>query len=408
MRRFLLFVAVVTLGACRTRLDELALAAPADLGGDDAKAAPGGPAWPMIDHDPQHSRRSPLAGPDAARRHLASIELANNPGATRDPIIGGDGTVFADDNMGTLRAFAPADLSVLWSRAGGAGRVGAPLLGPDGTLYETGTSASGRATVVGIDPRSGRVTWEYAGCDAWPSAMGDDGTIYGVCDKSVTSVFAITPGAAEVRWRQPSAVAVEAEAPGGLLVASSSGDVAILDGATGAQRGAIPYPYCRTIDALGNLRCIDGQMRGYFLRTLALPGGALAWSFANYTKFYAALGWAETPDGGLVMTDGPLLYALDTHGIWTPLATIPDGHIGKFNPTIDRDGNLYFSTHDGSDRDAAIVSYDGRGALRWRYPIAEGARYVSSPISIGPARTLVYTTCAGVAPWLCRLDALAP
>lgn len=89
--------------------------------------------WPMFLHDPSHSARSPVNGPQSptVKWH---VPIGRQP--LSSPVVGPDGTVYVEDGVGVLYAVDPLSGSVKWTFAVANSQVSStPAVGGDGTIY---------------------------------------------------------------------------------------------------------------------------------------------------------------------------------------------------------------------------------------------------------------------------------
>jgi outer membrane protein assembly factor BamB len=87
--------------------------------------------WPMFQHDPQHTGRSPYSGPSTPK-----VKWSYTTGGAIDscPAIGADGTTYAGSSDGKLYAMNP-DGSLKWSYTNGGEIHSSPAIRADGTIY---------------------------------------------------------------------------------------------------------------------------------------------------------------------------------------------------------------------------------------------------------------------------------
>ena len=189
--------------------------------------------WPMFQHDPQHSGRSPYA----AGSKLALKWSAPVVGLAGGPVIGTDGTIYVptggDDDMqaGSLYAIDPSGAQkwrFQFPEYGVCRQIAAyatPAVADDGTIYvhtQAGYRPDGMRCISGdsylfaVGP-DGTEKWHYAlnggaavfrGGFLSSPAIGSDGTVYvGSAD---TGLYAIDP-AGTLDWVvSPSLTSIQA------------------------------------------------------------------------------------------------------------------------------------------------------------------------------------------------------
>jgi outer membrane protein assembly factor BamB len=126
--------------------------------------------WPMFQHDPQHTGRSPYVGPASPTlkwRYEGDSKLYY-------PAIGADGTIYVGSAYRYLYAIYP-DGKEKWSFKTGDWIGSSPAIGADGTIYV----GSYDRYFYAISP-DGKEKWSFrTGSDIDSSpAIGADGTIY--------------------------------------------------------------------------------------------------------------------------------------------------------------------------------------------------------------------------------------
>ena len=153
----------------------------------------------------------PMFGHDRARRGLSAFSGAQSPGikwsvSVNAPFYSGaltvddDGTIYVPGGVNQpgginkLLAVNP-DGTTKWSIPTGnlSGFDSPPLIGADGTLYQTSSTAVLRA----LAPANGSTIWTFAGISHDP-ARRSDGTILG----SNTGLLAVSPQG-QLLWNHP-------------------------------------------------------------------------------------------------------------------------------------------------------------------------------------------------------------
>jgi outer membrane protein assembly factor BamB len=334
----------------------------------------------MYQMTPQHTGRSPFAGPRQPVLHR-SFDTANpgfqttEPGDPRPEIqssaaVGPDGTIYIGNfpgNLFALRDPGSGDtLELLWRfhPAGASSFHATPALGQDGAVYigfstggatpeAKGTFYALKAPSTGIDAQ---VLWAVdlgPGRQTSSPTLAPDGTIYVV--SGAGKLFAIAPGGT-IKWTVQTGPSLKA-APalgtdGTVYVASMDGNLYAVAPpiSTDAKEAWIRWTF-KFGEHLGNTPLVtapkpppgaDGIGSG--ASPTIGPDGTI-YIGANNSNFYAI-----TPDGQLKW-----LYEAEREvaGIWSTAALSADG------------STLYFGANKGG-----IYALDAAdGSLRWRFDI---------------------------------------
>jgi len=345
----------------------------------------------MYQMDPQHTGRSPHAGPRQLVL-LRSFDTANvetaDPGDPRPNIessaaIGPDGTIYIGNFPGNLFALRdPGNgdrLEMLWRfhppRASSFHST--PALGPDGTVYigfsTGGATPQARATFYALRaPSNGRdaeVVWSIdlggPGRQTSSPTLGPDGTIY--VASGAGRLFAIAPDGT-VRWT------AETAPPGSGEAIPGSGETITKASPALGSDGTVYLPSIN-----GKLYAVAPPVQGG-------TEGTVRWTFdfgehLGPTPFPTASppppgvngigsGASPTigPDGTIylgannsnfyaIAPDGTLKWLYEAErelgGIWSTAALTPDG------------STLYFGANKGGIY--ALSAQDG--SVRWRFDI---------------------------------------
>jgi outer membrane protein assembly factor BamB len=339
--------------------------------------------------DPQHTGRSPHAGPRQAVL-LRTFDTARvetpDPGDPRPEIqssaaIGPDGTIYIGNFPGNLFALRDPGrgdtLEVLWRfhPTGASSFHATPALGRDGTVYigfstggatpeAKGTFYALRAPAGGTEPQ---VAWSVdlgPGRQTSSPTLAPDGTVYAV--SGAGKLFAIAPAGA-VRWTVQTGPSLKAApalgSDGTVYLASLDGKLyAVAPPGAGATEGSVRW----TFDFGQNLGPTPlvtapppppppppgANAIGSGASPTVAPDGTIHVG-ANNSNFYAI-----TPDGKLKW-----LYEAEREvaGIWSTAALSADGN------------TLYF----GANKGGIYALNRADGSVRWRFDIP-GAVY-SSP-----------------------------
>ncbi|MEI6778857.1 MAG: PQQ-binding-like beta-propeller repeat protein, partial [Chloroflexales bacterium] len=291
-------------------------------------------AWPMFQHDQQHTGRSSQVGPQTTTLRW---NFPTN-GVPSSPAVGGDGTVYLPvgmlnkDTTGSLYAINPdgtqkwlIPLNILPSST-------APALGPDGTIYVHGNGSNGNLVAVeqlqAITP-SGTIAWTFqfnGGLGIFANdiqsspAIGADGTIYvGSID---TKLYALNPDGT-IKWtRSPTTSSI-----------TSSPSVAI-DGTIYIHDAFGLYAYTPSgVEKWHTSVNVAGRESG---APSIGTDGTIYFAHAGNKEFYAV-----NPDGTIKWQ-----YTLG----FSPSST----------PAIAADGTIYIS-------DDGLYALNPDGTLKWRF-----------------------------------------
>lgn len=351
-----MLVAVVMLGDTGVGLARLQVGASAQ--GD----------WWMEGHDPQHTRRSAVVGPQA--NHLRWVCDVGDDVRT-PPVIGADGVIYvgtfhADGNGPSEIVAISPEGEVQWTFAT-ADRVERSLaLGVDGTVY----AGSWDGNLYAINP-DGSLKWSFttAGLVRSAPVVVADGTVYVASEDC--NIYALNPDGT-LKWSYATGDAVHSSP-----AISPDGTVYI-----GCDDNDL---YSIHPDGMLNWRFTGGNRIG---GAMAIgTDGTIYVGCANYT-FYAV-----NPDGtlkweyadGLIYgspglgTDGTIYITGDSSGLY---ALNPDGSLKwvystgfylRNAPAIGADGTAYLMSLDTSagSPNSRFLAIKADGTLLWSYIIHE-------------------------------------
>jgi hypothetical protein len=358
--------------------------------GDGGEAMPPAPevwsAWPLANHDPAGTRRSPNLGPRVPTPRFA-LDLA-----TSALVIGGDGTLYAAVWGGTTApdsvvALDPATGATRWSfRPTPTPSTTVPpfsptlAVGPEGNVY----AAFKQGPFYALGP-DGAVRWQFTTGRTGPSGdlsvfgpplVAADGRVH-VGEGSVVYAFESDGRPAwqhDARSIQPSLPAAIAR-DGTVYVKEDFGDLHALD-RTGAVRWTLPVsaslpalsaPVVRDDGSLlfaifgdKSYGVVDGggaivwQKPGSFASPFALGGGGAAYASEGAGVLEVGgdgtISWRATVGGASALVDGAgtvysaapgFIHAVDASGVstWT-LSSVPASATPALY-AIGGDGTLY-------------------------------------------------------------------
>jgi outer membrane protein assembly factor BamB len=351
-----MLVAVVMLGVTGVGLAKLQVGASAQ--GD----------WWMEGHDPQHTRRSAMVGPQA--NHLRwTCDLGDD--VRTPPVIGADGTIYAGtfhangNGPSSVVAISPEGI-VLWTFAT-ADRVEKSLaLGVDGTVY----AGSWDGNLYAINP-DGTLKWAFTTGGAVRSALAlaGDGTLYFGCTD--TNVYAVNPDGT-LKWSYPTGDEVNSSpalgTDGTIYVGSDDNDLYSIhpDGTlnwrftTGNRINKTPAV---GTDGTIFVASIDSTL--YAVN----PDGTLKWEYVV----------GDTVGSAGLLADGTIYVTSDDSGLQ---AINPDGSLKwiyttdfamRQAPAIGVDGTAYLMSLDVSagSPSSRFLAIKADGTLLWSYIIHE-------------------------------------
>lgn len=311
--------------------------------------------WPMYQHDPQHSGRSPLLGPTHQPILLWSAQLPDCGGEHGGISIAQDGNLIVSDG-GCLFNVDPARRQVIWQFPGYESR-GVALVAQDGSFY------FGDGPGFSNISAAGEAIWQIQLDDNWAfgssATFGQDENVYVVHD----GVWSFTPEG-EFRWVAPYGEYGSHASPAiGLDGNVYAGGPNYIDICAYLPDGS-DVAWCAEFDESGGDKTVavasDGTIYypawNHILHALEPGSGDIAWRFIPDGEFSEG---SAIPDGIAIAEDGSLrfganpfpmtsfLYAIDAQGqlMWkVPFSANP---LTDFYPairlpmTVDRVGNTF-------------------------------------------------------------------
>ena len=322
-------------------------------------------AWPMFRHDPQHTGRSSLSGPETPTERWRILTGASGS----SPAIAADGTLY----VGSVdtRLYAIGRHGVLKWRFTTRGEVhSSPAIGADGTVY----FGSDDGSLYAVNP-GGTEKWraEVGGRLRSSPAVDRNGVVY---VSSSEGLHAFNPDGT-LKWTAPEVDEESSPAigPDGTVFVGSAGSLTSLN-SDGLQKWSILLGG-QTISsaAVGT----DGAVYvGSLDKLYAVnPDGTFRWTFT------ATAGIGTAPAIG---ADGTIyvgsvdnrLYALKRDGSLRWIFNFQDEI--QSSPTIGADGTIYVGSFDGR-----LYAINPDSSLQWSFPIP--GDIIASP-TIGADRTI--------------------
>ena len=366
-------------------------ATPGTQGGQPA-AAPVGPGKPMHQMDPQHTGRSPYAGPRRAvlarfvDTSLPEFAPPENPAARVDfqssPMVAPDGTIYiCTFSGGVLLALRDAGerLNTVWKYhpTGSSMYHGSPAVGKDGTVYAMFASGSGNeaknvlyALKAPTTGNEAQVAWmaDVGLGQAMPGSSGNspivaaDGTIYALGGGG--KVAAVAPDGS-TKWTAQAGPATYVSPAlgkdGTVYTASLDGKLyAIAPPASGSKEGTTrwtfdfgqnlgPTPLVTTPVTGGGNRGQDGVGSG---ASATIGADGTIYIGSNNSNFYG------------IAPDGKMKWLFEAErelaGIWPTAALSAD------------EKTVFFGANKGGVY--ALNTADGK--LKWQYKVF-GSIYAS-------------------------------
>ena len=367
-RSLVLSVVALTAPHGEVRADERCSPAEHKLICPDANpACPAGPgpaasAWPLFQHDAQHTGQSAVDGP--ACNHVV-WRWSGGDAFLSAPSVGADGTIYVGDARFPVCAIDPATGTSRWCQTDQEGRLAdrsSPAASADGTVY-IGTRDNDLWAIAAQLAPPPPVLWRQKVCtdgDITTSpSIGPDGVVYMGSDSLGAGwFFAMFPGATRpVKWCTQLGggvknVSAALSPDGGTVYVTTRGTTLhALDAATGAER------WRRLLERRPNAARWPN-----YTPVVHPTSGTI------YVAFDSGL-FAVTPDGSVT-----LLFASGRLQMESP-------------PALAADGTLYVGASRGTTSTFYAIRPDG--SVRWSYPIPPGAgRFRNNQAVIGADGTV--------------------
>jgi len=281
--------------------------------------------WHMFHHDPQHTGRSPFAGPTNA---LDKWAFATGSDIETSPAIAADGTIYVGADDFSLYAINP-DGTKKWSYPTGAVIWSSPALGADGTVYVG--SQDGALYAINAN---GILKWTFATRAAIDSSpvLATDGTIYIGSENG--NLYAVNPDGSQ-QWAFPTNGIYASP------VLSADGTVFVGD--------EFGFLYAVNPDGTQKWVCVLSTSSGFISSPTVGADGTIYIGSDDYNVY------AVTPDG----TKKWLFHTQD---------------IVESTPAVSADGTIYVGSFDNN-----LYALNPNGTRKWAFT-AVGAGVASSPM----------------------------
>lgn len=316
-------------------------------------AQPANSPWPMYHHDPQHTGRSPYAGPEVPNLRWTFSALTWIQSSVA---IGGDGTLYVGSTDENLYAIHP-DGTLRWWFNTGEFIDASPAIGADGTIY----IASGDHNLYAINP-DGTLRWKFQTGDdiSLSPAIAADGTIYiGSGDRKV---YAIHPDGS-VKWEFTAGNKIgssPAIAADGTVYAGSWDKKLYAINPDGTQKWAVMLGdrifSSPSIGSDGTIYTGSDDDKIYAIE----PNGQIKWSFLTGGNVVScpAIGL----DGTIyVGSFDHKLYAIHSDGTLKWEFTTGEVIWGS-SPAIDANGVIYVGSFDNK-----LYAINPDGTFKWEF-----------------------------------------
>lgn len=329
--------------------------------------------WWMYGRNPQHTRRSPFAGPDT---NNVKWTFATNWFVHSSPAIASDGTIYVGAYDDGFYAINPDGTQKWYYPLPGDGFTASPAIGNDGTVYVGGHDRQ----LYAFNP-DGSVRWTYPVDGALGSSptIAPDGTVYVGCADS--NVYAVNADGS-LKWSYATQDLVRSspalDLAGTIYVGSRDNRLYALR-PDGSQKWSYPTGAgVLSSPAIGEDGTIYVGSDDYNLYAIN-PDGTLKWSFATLGLVRSSPGLAQ--DGTIyvgsydnqlyaINPDGSLKWKLDLLA-WQSSAS----------PAIGGDGVLYIGSSNHN-----FYAINPNGTIKWSYDV--GDQITVSAAAIGPDGTV--------------------
>jgi len=330
--------------------------------------------WWMLQHDRQHTGRSPFVGPATPTQKWVYQVPTANPIRNACPTMAADGTLYFGSLDNNTYALNP-DGTLKWTYNTGL-VVAAPAIGPDGTIYVDSSF------LYAFNP-NGTLKWKAAGGSGTSPAIAADGTIY---SGAGTNMYAFNPDGTQ-KWTYATGDYIDRSSPaigldGTIYFGSCDNKVYALTPDGNLKWSFTTQDDVRASPAIG----ADGTIYvGSFDGNLyALdPNGNQKWAFHTGGRIWGCV--AIATDGTLYV--GSLdnnIYAVNSNGTQQWVFHVPSGGLTGVaaTPLIDANGTIYCGSEKG-----IFYAINPNGSQKWAFTMTDD---LFGAASIGPDGTLYF------------------
>ncbi len=329
-----------------------------------AQSGPTDASWPIFRHDPQLSGRALTTGPSIPQINWIAEFGAGQLGT---PTVGSDGTVYVSGNADNHFYALDANGLLKWQFTATAPFVAPAAISATGIIYVGSTSR----TFYALNS-NGTERWHVTLEDAirFSANLGDDGTIYLVADDC--RLHALSPDGT-IKWQQSlerppmNAPAIGADRS----IFTVAGEFLASYRPTGTLRWKVSYADMGQLgsvmtDLSGNVYIT--ALNAPIVRAVRAVDGQEIWTFSYRSAYGSPSLLAQAKDGGIFFTtsQGARLYALNQDGSerWNYSQR---GNELRKSPVID-DSSFVYIVNDS----LGLTSFGAAGAIRWNLTDVRG------------------------------------
>lgn len=358
-----------------------------------------GTAWPSTKGNNLSQSRGTVNTSDYYTMKWRNSELVAHRAET---VVAPDGTLYTGNYLGSkLYAINPSDGSTIWTYTTG-GAVGTPAVSAAGAIY----AKSYAGYLYALDS-SGSLLWKYyvgVGHYDWTGfagpKIGNDGTIY---IPGGSSFFALDPDGT-LKWTYSSGISAYStpaiasngtiyQVGGAGVLAFNPDGTTKWNSASGQWRGPV------VIDD-------DGTVYTKHLVSINPSDGGINWTYPEGGSGHDAGGMAVSADGGVYFGErgyNPnLFHSISGNGgeNWN----YDIGQINYGSATVDLNGtHVYIHSSSGASTPRRLYAFDNNGNLKWkRLQDVDGDQY-GGGITIDSDGSLYVTSHEGglsaLQPW---------
>jgi len=320
--------------------------------------------WPLFRHDAQLTGRANTNGPSTPHVNWVLELGAGQLGA---PVIGADGTIFVSGEVDNNVYAIDASGKLKWRFASSSPFLASPVVGNNGTIYLGDTSG----LFYAIKP-DGREDWKIrlGGGVRFSANIGNAGTIFVVADDGM--LYSITPDG-EIKWQQSlksTPLAAPAIDPDRTIYTVAGEYIAAFT-LNGALRWRTSFADMGSLDGVvfdNNGKVIITSQSLPIVRAVSAMSGIPAWTFSYLPAWGNPSLLALLPDGGVFFATsiGSHLFALNPDGTQRWIYNDRTAELRKA-PVLDVSNNIYV-TNDS----LGLISFSPRGDVRWKLPEVRG------------------------------------